>query len=139
MAKPRTKSQRERDRKIINELYLNGWTQQGIADKLGISQRTVGTDIKALRKEWLKENEYLRDEFVAKYSYIYQQAMAAWARSISKGQSGKPALLGQAQNALDAIRKMLSLDAPLENNVNLRIDDTVNKALERIYADNDAP
>jgi DNA-binding Lrp family transcriptional regulator len=139
MAKPRTKSQRERDRKIINELYLNGWTQQGIADKLGISQRTVGTDIKALRKEWLKENEYLRDEFVAKYSYIYQQAMAAWARSISKGQSGKPALLAQAQNALDAIRKMLSLDAPLENNVNLRIDDTVNKALERIYADNDAP
>jgi IS30 family transposase len=136
MARKRNKAERERDRKRINELYLNGWTQQAIADEVGVHRLTVNADIKHLQNEWKAKRDNLKEEFATKYEHIYQEAMAAWARSIRNGSSGKPALLAQAQNSLKAIREMFGVDAPLENNVNLRVDDTVNKALERIYADN---
>ena len=142
MAVPRSESQRERDRALISDMYLQGWNQQEIADKLGINRNTVGSDIKVLLKEWRKQRNGLVDEFEAKYRLIYREAYAAWLRSQAaaitetseviegeagnsgsqrikastrrEGQSGNPALLAQAQAALKAIREMFGVDAAIK-------------------------
>ena len=81
MAVPRSESQRERDRAIVSDLYLQGWNQQEIADKIGVNRNTVGADIKALLKEWKKNRNGLADEFEGRYRLIYREAYLAWLRS----------------------------------------------------------
>ena len=81
MAVPRSESQRERDRALASDLYLQGWNQQEIANKLGISRQAVNRDIKFLLAEWRKNRNGLVDEFEAKYRLIYREAYAAWLRS----------------------------------------------------------
>lgn len=133
----RSDTERQADRRAISDLYLSGWNQTEIADKLGIDQSTVSRDIKTLKAEWVKQRNGLVDEFEAKYRRIYQEAYAAWLRSKEdaettiqeaidgdsgsgqrlkvstkkEGQSGNPALLAQAQAALKAIREMFGVDA----------------------------
>lgn len=135
----RTEAERIADRRTISDLYLQGWNQTEIADKLGIDQSTVSRDIKTLKAEWVKQRNGLVDEFEAKYRLLYREAYAAWMRSKEdaiteiqeaieggdtgngqrlkastkkEGQSGNPALLAQAQAALKAIREMFGMDAP---------------------------
>ncbi len=52
MTQSRLPSELERDRRNISELYLKGFTQAYIAEKLGISQPTVSRDIKVLQAQW---------------------------------------------------------------------------------------
>lgn len=139
MAKQRSDTERQRDRRQINDLYLQGWNQTEIADKLGIDQSTVSRDIKTLKAEWVKQRNGLVEEFEAKYRLIYREAYLAWldskkdaetttqemidggegigtgqrlkASTRKEGQSGNPALLAQAQGALKAIREMFGVDA----------------------------
>lgn len=82
MAVPRSESQRERDRNRITELYLQGWTQQQIADELGISRQTVNADVKVLLSQWKKRRDHIQDEFASKYDYIYRESIVAWKRSL---------------------------------------------------------
>lgn len=81
MAVPRSESQRERDRLLISDLYVQGFTQQEIADKLGLNRNTVNSDIKFLKTEWAKQRNGLVDEFEGKYRYVYREAITAWHRS----------------------------------------------------------
>jgi hypothetical protein len=131
-----------------------------------VKKATVYNDKTAIEQQWLEDSKQdtatRKANLSQKYEHIYRQAQDAWLKSLedaettiqemidageggqgrakvsttTKKQFGNPALLAQAQAALKAIREMFGVDAPLENNVNLRVDDTVNKALERIYADN---
>lgn len=82
MAVPRSESERERDRLLISDLYLQGYNQQEIADKLGLHRNTVGSDIKFLLGVWRKQRNGLVDEFEGKYRFIYREAIAAWKRSL---------------------------------------------------------
>ncbi len=77
----RSDTERQADRRTISELYLQGWNQTDIADKLGIDQSTVSRDIKTLKVEWVKQRNGLVDEFEAKYRLIYREAFLAWLRS----------------------------------------------------------
>lgn len=138
MARQRSETEREADRRAISELYLKGWNQTDIAAELGIDQSTVSRDCKVLKAEWAKQRNGLVDEFEGKYRFIYRESIAAWERSLlnaettiqemiegegsngsnrlkastkKEGQSGNPALLAQAQAALKAIREMFGVDA----------------------------
>ena len=167
MAVPRSESQRERDRALASDLYLQGWNQQEIANKLGISRQAVNRDIKFLLAEWRKNRNGLVDEFEAKYRLIYREAYAAWLRSKEdavtevsemvegdgtgkgngqrlkastrkEGQSGNPALLAEARAALKAIREMFGTDAPTKaQNINLDLSQLTNEQLQRIAAGED--
>ena len=81
MGKPRDEAERESDRRNISDLYLQGWNQTEIGDKLGIDQSTVSRDIKTLKAEWRKQRNGLVEEFEAKYRLMYKEAYAAWLRS----------------------------------------------------------
>lgn len=39
-------------RKDVAKLYLKGWTQAAIAEKLGVAQGTISSDLRMVQKEW---------------------------------------------------------------------------------------
>lgn len=107
-----------------------------------VTRQTVSNDLKAIEKVWeqntaINHNRY-KAEMENHYRQIYLEAMTAWYKSLedkktniqesseaggdagskakvsirTEGQSGNPALLAQAQNALKSIRELYGVDAP---------------------------
>lgn len=84
-APKRSEIQIERDREIITELTLKGWTQQRIADYLEISQSQINYDLKKIRKDWL-ENSHINIDLerkiaLKKLELVEREAWNAWDRS----------------------------------------------------------
>ena len=82
---PRSKAQRIRDRKVIADLYLRGWTQMDIAEKLKMTNAMVCRDIKTMHKVWLKSSLLDYDEAkgkeLAKVDKLEFEYYSAWERS----------------------------------------------------------
>ena len=51
----RTNIQIEDDRREIASLYLQGKTQQVIADRLHMTRQMVGYDLKAIQRRWRED------------------------------------------------------------------------------------
>jgi len=86
MARPkRSEVQRERDKEIISELILKGWSQKRIADYLEVSQPQVSYDLKEIRKEWLESShinvDLERKIAMKRLELIEREAWDAWDRS----------------------------------------------------------
>lgn len=133
----RSKSQLDRDRRRISELYLEGWLQADIATEVGLSQSTVSNDLKALHSQWLESslvdfNEAKARE-IAKIDKLEREYYRAWQRSCenaesttqegtpsavskvkktSKGQAGDPRFLQGVQWCIERRCKILGVDAP---------------------------
>ncbi|HEV3003939.1 MAG TPA: helix-turn-helix domain-containing protein [Pirellulales bacterium] len=122
-------------RKQVSELRLQGWTQQAIADHLGIPQTTVSLDLKTVRREWeamaLGAFDEMRTQELQKLERLEREAWAAWersqkpaqsvvadgdakkpARKTVKNQHGNPRFLQIVQGCIAAWRALLGLDAP---------------------------
>jgi hypothetical protein len=50
--KPRQSVALAERRAQVGDLYLQNWTQTAIAERLGISESTVGADLKAIQQSW---------------------------------------------------------------------------------------
>ena len=61
-AKKRTPIQIEDDRREIASLYLQGKTQQAIAERLGMTRQMVGYDLKAIQRRWREDTSRNLDE-----------------------------------------------------------------------------
>jgi hypothetical protein len=105
-----TKLQMLARRKRVAELAVQGWTQIEIAAELGVSQGTISTDLKAVRKMWAESAVIAMDEMKAtekaKLDYIEREAFGAWDRSKGEretksiktdGESEEKALKSEAQ------------------------------------------
>lgn len=131
-----------RRRQIISKLRHEGVRSQAeIAERLlsdydiEVTQQTVSNDLKALNNLWrataIDNIDKWKREVLSQYRYLYQQSLAAWELSLEdaeeystggqggpsekvKGQSGNPAHVRNAQDALKAIRDVLGLDAPVK-------------------------
>lgn len=98
MAKGRSKSEIEKHRRRISELYLKGMLQEDIAAEIGISQPTVSRDLKAIQKVWQKETLYDFNEAKARelerIDILEREYWQAWQRSCEDAetvkQKGKP-------------------------------------------------
>jgi predicted transcriptional regulator len=81
----RTKSQINRDAKLIAELYLKGNTQVEISEQLGFSQPTVSRAINELIAGWQAANhqaiDQIKAEQLAKINMLELEYWAAWERS----------------------------------------------------------
>jgi transcriptional regulator with XRE-family HTH domain len=53
-ARTRTEFERERDLDRTADMYLQCYTQQQIADKIGVSRQQIAADIKELERRWQK-------------------------------------------------------------------------------------
>lgn len=140
MAKDNTRQQEiNRRRQIVSRLRHEGVrTQAEIADRLRedydieVTQKTISNDLKALDQLWraaaIDNIDKWKRETLKQYRYLYQQSLAAWELSLddaeeistggkdgptekTKGQSGNPAHIRNAQEALKAVREILGLDA----------------------------
>ena len=61
-AKKRIPIQIEDDRREIASLYLQGKTQQAIAERLGMTRQMVGYDLKAIQRRWREDTSRNLDE-----------------------------------------------------------------------------
>lgn len=124
-------------------LRRKGWTQDRIAEALDLTRETVSRKLAGLARKaaaHLEDRAVVeRVEQLDQLDQIADEALRAWERSLKdaethktveaaevdgdpttrrektvKGQSGNPALLGRAMDALAAKRSLLGLDAPQE-------------------------
>ena len=92
-ANKRRSIQIERDRREIADLYLQGWTQQRIADHINadkergytLSQRMISYDLLALQKKWqhsaLVDIDAAKAQELAKLDRLEREYWDAWERS----------------------------------------------------------
>lgn len=147
MASAQDKAEIVRDReRAAWELRLQGWTQERIAEELGISQPTVCKILRRVESRLAEEFREHAEEVKARQAAILEriaaEALRQWERSCqdavrvtvetgrakatemglihlpdkevttTEGQSGNPALLAQAREALADIRAIWGMDAP---------------------------
>lgn len=90
-------AQRRRD---VAELYIQGWTQTAIAEKLGIGQPAVCKDLQQIQREWrdsrIRDFDAARELELQKIDRLEREAWAAWERSQKPSQSAEFA--GDANN-----------------------------------------
>lgn len=131
MGATRSKIARENDRVQVAKMYLEGKTQQQIADALGIDQSTVSRDLKAIYKNWqsaaVEDIAKLRGVQLARYNMLYREVFSVWETKKS------PAHMKRIIEILAAINKLLGLDQP-ELFVSFDIDyrNLTDEELERI-------
>lgn len=91
MGRKRNEAERERDRRRIAELYLQGKYQEEIAQELGINQSTVSRDIKYLLEEWRQEAgndiKQTQAELKQKYLWVWRESTAAWLKSLQDAET----------------------------------------------------
>lgn len=146
MARDSTRQQEiNRRRQIVSKLRHEGVkSQEEIAERLRddygieVTRQTVSNDLKALNNLWrataIDNIDKWKREVLNQYRYLYQQSLAAWELSLEdaeeystggqggpsekiKGQSGNPAHVRNAQDALKAIRDVLGLDEPEKKDI----------------------
>jgi hypothetical protein len=78
-------------REQVADLYVKGWRQMAIAEKLDISQATVCLDLKAIQKFWresaVRNFDAARDLELQKLDRIEYEAWGAWTESKKPAQS----------------------------------------------------
>ena len=131
------KAEMAKRRSQVAELYIQGWPQARIALQLGVTQPTVGNDLKAIQAQWrvsaLRDFDAARELELQKLDRIERESWEAWERSQQPAQSGKvrllasggettekslehqtgdPRYLDQVLKCIDARSKLLGLFAP---------------------------
>jgi DNA-binding CsgD family transcriptional regulator len=124
----------------VAELYLQGWSQLAIAEKLGVTQSTVSHDLEKVQAEWrasgIRNFDLIREVELRKLDRIEREGWAAWERSQKptqsavvtdqgggsgqrtrkslKNQIGDPRFLELVNKCIAQRRTLLGLDAPLQ-------------------------
>ena len=82
---PQKKVQIEHRRTQVADLYAKGWKQAAIAGEQGVSQATISSDLKAIRKEWMESRVRNTDEAIEEglkcLDAVEREAWDAWQRS----------------------------------------------------------
>lgn len=87
----RTPQEREADLEYIADLYVQGWTQQAIAEQLSsersysLSRPQIGYDLAEIRQRWLdsmlQNFDQRKSEELAKLDRVEREAWKAWEQS----------------------------------------------------------
>lgn len=119
----RNKLERERDRRLIAELYLTGHNQFDIRDQLNaredvaytICQQQVGYDLKVIRGRWarsgIRDFDAARAQELAKIDRLESEYWEAWERVVPDDRTA-PQYLSGVMSCIDRRCKLLGLDAP---------------------------
>lgn len=138
-ANKRTTFQLEKDRNETTTLYLEGKTQEFIAEIMGVSRTQITYDLKVIQKRWREQTTVDLDESkaieLARIDNLERVSWMAWERSKEdkettftkrgekgdreasirrEGQSGNPAFLDRISWCIDRRCKLLGLDAPVK-------------------------
>jgi predicted transcriptional regulator len=98
---PRKKMLVAHRRRRAVDLYLKGWTQTAIAEHLGVRQKTISTDLKAVRKEWresmIRDFDLQREEELKKIALVELEGWAGYERSQKPQQEARVKADDQSQ------------------------------------------
>ena len=124
-------------RREVAALYLQGWSQAEIGEKLKISQSTISVDLHRIHAGWressLMDFNSRQVLELQKLDQLEREAWAAWERSqkpsqqarvkggkleqdaerVVKNQIGDPRFLDQVHKCIASRRALLGLDGPL--------------------------
>ena len=124
-----------RRREQVADMYICGYSQTAIADKLSVGQATVSTDLQFVQKEWresrIRSFDAMRELEIRKLDRLEREAWAAWERSQKpsqsaefaddnsnapkkkrvKNQNGDPRFLIVVHQCIASRRALLGLDA----------------------------
>ena len=82
-----------RRRQQVAALYLKGWSQTAIAERLGVQQPTVSHDIRHIREDWrvsaVRDFDLLREEELKKITLVEMEAWAGFERSQKPAQEAR--------------------------------------------------
>jgi hypothetical protein len=154
-------------RRRVAELYLQGYrNQQAIADQLGnVNRRTVGLDLKAIRRWWREDAVFefktAVAEELARINCIEREAWATWEKSktpLERSRSGQqrgpagdrqivqiekedrcgdPRYLDKVAWCIERRCQLLGLDAPKQVFVDsIQVDEAIERELEAMAARN---
>lgn len=88
-------------RQQVADLYLQGWTQTAIAERLSARQGTISHDLKAIRQQWrestLRDFDEAQGEELHKIDRVEREAWSAWDRSQKPSQSVRVNGVGDGQ------------------------------------------
>lgn len=121
-ANTRTKAQREKDLETTAALYLQGWTQLRIAERLNLTRQQIGYDLKAIFTRWressVRDFDEKRAEELAKVNHVEQTYWDSWEQSRKPNKAGLPTepgdprFLSGVERCIERRCKLLGLDAP---------------------------
>ncbi|MAD79247.1 MAG: hypothetical protein CMJ50_00170 [Planctomycetaceae bacterium] len=125
-----------RRRETVADFYVQGWTQSAIAQRLGLTQPTICSDLKIIQGQWresaIRDFDLLRERELRKLDRLEREAWAAWERSqepsqqavistngddqrtqeTTKDQTGDARYLDVVSKCITSRRALLGLDAP---------------------------
>jgi hypothetical protein len=135
----RSKIQQERDRVVISELYLRGWSQAKIGEHLGLNQSQISRELSKIESIWKQEStrdyDLCIEQELLRLSLLEAELWAAWEQSRlpkestssqkreskiavakrTESQAGNPQFLQGVQSCIDRRCKLLGLDAPTKS------------------------
>jgi len=86
--KQRSREQIAKDRAEIANLYLQGWPQWKIGDRLNFTQSQISRDLTFIRQAWLAsavvDFDAMRAKELAKIDHLEETYWEAWERSVGK-------------------------------------------------------
>lgn len=119
----RTEVERERDRRLVAELYLTGHNQYDIRDILNeredvaytICQQQISHDLAVIRKRWadsgVRDFDAARAQELARIDRLEIEYWDAW-RDVVPTDRTAPSYLAGVMSCIDRRCKLLGLDAP---------------------------
>lgn len=107
-ANQRNSAQKEFDRAVIAQMYLEGKTQADMADQLGLTRGTVRKDIKAIQKQWVESSlisfESAKAQQLARIDHLEHTYWQAYQDSFSEDVSTTQYLEREESDAMGAAR-----------------------------------
>lgn len=106
-------------RQSVASLVADKLTQLEIANRLGVSQQTISTDITHLRKQWDMQAQACLSEFIARELAELREMERTCAEQLNK--TLDPRWMAERIKIKTRIAKMLGLDTPTQNDSDVNI------------------
>jgi len=118
MAKAATADQRRERQVQVSKLMLFHMTREQIARAVGVSRRTITTDVRAIRKAWAAERDGAYEQYKAETIQVLNALQAAmWPAAMAgKGYAVDRCLAIEVQRG-----RVLGLEAPVRVHSELRV------------------
>lgn len=132
---PATETSRSNAIRLDNQreawkLRVEGYSQQEIADKLGVSQRTISNWLRAAYPEYMKEHH----ELAADFTKWHLARCEAWLTSLKDGLSvGDPKAVNAAVRVLQHEAKIVGIEqAPQGQKIEVNLgEDQIKEELRK--------
>lgn len=103
--------------KLAWDLRVKGWSQEKIANELGVSQSAISKMLlkstKKFSEAYLLDIKNVKNEQIAQLEYVAYQAIVAWDSSRDAAEFD-PRFLQIFMQAKEHIRKIIGADAPVK-------------------------